>query len=160
MVRHPPGLPPSNQARPGQTTRCSPTCCPDDLRAQCGNRDNLDLTLLPPELFIRLATELSRDWMDLESKHRPRTETATYQLTRNEPKLNPLHSESPLPTPNLKLWLAQGRFVIPPSEPLKREILYHNHGKTTTGHPGRRHQTIQRGRCTHYCWRRTKGIML
>ena len=34
--------------------------------ADKGEQDNLDLTLLPPELFIRLTTEPSQEWVELE----------------------------------------------------------------------------------------------
>ena len=106
-----------------------------------GEQDNLDLTLLPPELFIRLTTEPSREWIELE-KSIARTQRQHLQLILKwKPKFN-LTLQKSTTVLGLKLWLAQNRFVIPPSEPLKREILYHNHGKPMTGHPGR-DQTIQ-----------------
>ena len=117
--------------------------------ADKGEQDNLDLTLLPPELFIRLTTEPSQEWIDLE-KSIARAQKRHLQLVLKwKPKFN-LTLKKSTTAPNLKLWLAQGRLVIPPNEALKREILYHNHGKPTTGHPGR-DQTIQRV-AAHYWW--------
>jgi hypothetical protein len=36
--------------------------------ADKGDEDNQDLTLLPPELFVRLTTEPEEEWMDLEKR--------------------------------------------------------------------------------------------
>ena len=117
--------------------------------ADKGEQDNLDLTLLPPELFIRLTMEPSQEWRDLE-KSIARAQRQHLQLILKwKPKYN-LTLQKSTTIPGLKIWRAQNRFVIPPSESLKREILYHNHGKPTTGHPGR-DQTIQRV-ATHYWW--------
>ena len=117
--------------------------------ADKGEQDNLDLTLLPPELFIRLATKPSQEWMELEKSIARAQKQHLQLILKWKPKFN-LTLQRSTTVPGLKLWLAQGRFVIPPNETLKREILYHNHGKPTTGHPGR-DQTIQRV-ATHYWW--------
>ena len=117
--------------------------------ADKGEQDNLDLTLLPPELFIRLATEPSREWVKLERNIARAQKQHLQLILKWKPKFA-LTLQKSTTVPGLKLWLAQGRFVIPPNETLKREILYHNHGKPTTGHPGR-DQTIQRV-ASHYWW--------
>ena len=117
--------------------------------ADKGEQDNLDLTLLPPELFIQLTTEPSQEWMDLEKSIARAQKQHLQLILKWKSKFN-LTLRKSTTVPNLKLWLAQGRFVIPPSETLKREILYHNHGKPTTGHPGR-DQTTQRV-ASHYWW--------
>ena len=117
--------------------------------ADKGEQDNLDLTLLPPELFIRLATEPSREWIELERSIARAQKQHLQLILKWKPKFA-LTLQKSTTVPGLKLWLAQGRFVIPPNEALKREILYHNHGKPMTGHPGR-DQTIQRV-ASHYWW--------
>ena len=117
--------------------------------ADKGDQDNLDLTLLPPELFIRLTTEPSREWIKLEKSIAHAQKHHRQLILKWKPKFA-LTLQKSTTVPGLKLWLAQGRFVIPPNEALKREILYHNHGKSTTGHPGR-DQTIQRV-ASHYWW--------
>ena len=107
-----------------------------------GEQDNLDLTLLPPELFIQLTTKPSQEWVELE-KNIARVQRQHLQLIlKLKPKFALTLRKSTM-VPGLKLWFTQNQFVIPPSEPLKQEILYHNHEKPTTGHPGR-DQTIQR----------------
>ena len=54
-IKHVPG---KQHAAPDMLSRC-----PD---VDKGEQDNLDLTLLPPELFIRLTTEPSQEWTELE----------------------------------------------------------------------------------------------
>ena len=117
--------------------------------ADKGEQDNLDLTLLPPELFIRLTTEPSREWTNLERSIARAQKQHLQLILKWKPKFA-LTLQKSTTIPGLKLWLAQERFVILPNKALKREILYHNHGKPTTGHPGR-DQTIQKV-ASHYWW--------
>ena len=107
-----------------------------------GEQDNLDLTLLPLELFIRLTMEPSKEWVELEKSIAHAQKQHLQLILKWKPKFA-LTFQRSTTVPGLKLWFTQNRFVIPPNETLKREILYHNHGKPTTGHP-RRDQTIQR----------------
>ena len=57
--------------------------------ADKGEQDNLDLTLLPPELFIRLTTEPSREWMELEEKYRSRAKATLATQTEVEAQVRP-----------------------------------------------------------------------
>jgi hypothetical protein len=109
--------------------------------ADRGEQDNQDLTLLPSDLFIRLTVDPPQDWMDLERRIEKAQRRSRPLIEKWRPKYHLSHLPSTT-VPDLKLWRAQQRIVIPPDEQLKKDILHHNHGRPTAGHPGR-DQTIR-----------------
>jgi hypothetical protein len=112
--------------------------------ADKGEEDNQDLTLLPPHLFVRLmmeGMEPLQDWVDLE-RAIARAQKKFLQLILKWGKKRPIRLEPSDTVPGLKLWNAHRKFVIPPEESLKRDIVHRHHGRPTAGHPGR-DQTIQ-----------------
>jgi RNase H-like domain found in reverse transcriptase/Reverse transcriptase (RNA-dependent DNA polymerase)/Integrase zinc binding domain/Chromo (CHRromatin Organisation MOdifier) domain len=104
--------------------------------ANKGEEDNQDLTLLPAKLFVRLTTEPSKDWMDMEKQIARLQQRHHHILQKWERKHHLRHLPSTT-VPGLRLWHAQGRMVVPPEELLRRSILYYHHGRPTSGHPGR-----------------------
>jgi hypothetical protein len=112
--------------------------------ADKGEEDNQNLTLLPPHLFVRLmmeGMEPSQDWIDLE-RTIAWAQKRFSQLILKWGKKRPIRLEPSDTIPGLKLWNAHQKFVIPPEESLKRDIVHRHHGRPTAGHPGR-DQTIQ-----------------
>ena len=103
--------------------------------ADKGDEDNQNLTLLPPDIFIRLMTEPPEDWVELEQTIGKRQKDFTQLIEKWKPKYA-LRLAPSTAVPTLKLWEAQRRLVIPPDEQLKRTIAYHVHGKPTARHPG------------------------
>jgi len=104
--------------------------------ADKGDEDNQNLTLLPPDIFIRLMTEPPEDWVELEWTIRKRQRDFSQLIKKWKPK-HALRLAPSTAVPNLKLWEAQRQLVIPPDEQLRRTIAHHVHGKPTVGHPGR-----------------------
>jgi hypothetical protein len=114
--------------------------------ADKGEEDNQNLTLLPPELFVRLTTEPEKEWTDLE-KRVAKTQKRFQSLMMKWKRKHHLQFQPSTMVPGLRLWHAQGRIVVPPDELLQRDILYYNHGYLTIGHRGR-DATIQKVSCT------------
>jgi hypothetical protein len=104
--------------------------------ADKGEEDNQDLTLLPPNLFIRLTTEPSEEWMDLERRIE-RVQKEFLNLVLKWRRKHHLQLRPSTTIPGLKLCHAQQRIVIPPNDQLRKDILYTQHGQSTAGHPGR-----------------------
>ena len=110
--------------------------------ADKGEEDNQNLTLLPPELFIRLLDEPTEDtWINTE-KRIAQEQKKLPHLMKKWAQRHSLTLVTSKTTPNLKTWQTRGRPVIPPNELLKREIVALFHDRPTNGHPGR-DQTIQ-----------------
>ena len=92
-----------------------------------GEKDNADLTLLPPQIFIRTADtpwdQLLQDIVEAQDRHRSLMEdwTRSKEVVRDEQGT----------------YLRDGKIVIPPDESLKQRILRRNHDTPTRGHPGR-----------------------
>jgi Integrase zinc binding domain/Aspartyl protease len=105
--------------------------------------------LLPPDLFIRLTTEPSEEWMELERRIE-RTQRGFLSLILKWRGKHHLQLRPSTTVPNLKLWHAQRRMVIPPDDQLRKDILYTQHGQSTAGHPGR-DETI-RGVSATFWW--------
>jgi hypothetical protein len=117
--------------------------------ADKGEEDNQDLTLLPPDLFIRLTMEPSEEWMELERRIE-RTQKGFLSLILKWKAKHHLQLRPSTTVPNLKLWHAQRRMVIPPDDQLRKDILYTQHGQSTAGHPGRDETT--RGVSATFWW--------
>ena len=95
--------------------------------ADKGENDNLDLTLLPPQIFVRTADapweRLLQELKEAQDRHRPLMEDwkRSREVTKDEGDL----------------YTRDGKIVVPPDEALKRQILRRNHDTPTRGHPGR-----------------------
>jgi hypothetical protein len=74
--------------------------------ADKGEEDNQDLTLLPPDLFIRLTMEPSEEWMELERRIE-RTQRGFLSLILTWRGKHHLQLRPSTTVPNLKLWHAQ-----------------------------------------------------
>ena len=70
-----------------------------------GEQDNLDLTLLPPELFIRLTTEPSQEWTKLERSIAQAQKQHLQLILKWRPKFA-LTLRKSTTVPGLKHWLA------------------------------------------------------
>ena len=95
-----------------------------------GEKDNWDLTLLPPHLFIRVIHEQLNSWGEL-----------TMTITKSQGEHTPIIKSWKPKYKILKgpdgLWYRIDQIVIPPDNSLKRLILRHYHNAPTAGHPGR-----------------------
>ena len=92
-----------------------------------GEKDNADLTLLPPQIFVRTADlpwdRLLQDVNEAQNRHRSLMEDwkQSKEVTQDDQGM----------------YMRDGKIVIPPDESLKRQILRRNHDTPTRGHPGR-----------------------
>lgn len=94
-----------------------------------GESDNLNLTLLPPSLFINATHAVEGTWSEL---HQWLIDQQwAHQLLMERWK------ESERASVQEELWMVQGWIVVPPNEELKRTILHRYHDSPTAGHPGR-----------------------
>ena len=106
--------------------------------ADKGEDDNQDVTLLPPELFIRLAEgalEEQEEWVTLEQRV-GQSQQRFLPVLQEWKDRNSIQQKPSLTTPGLKLWYLQEQIVIPPDEPLQREVLHYYHDLPTAGHLG------------------------
>ena len=103
--------------------------------ADNGEEDNQNLTLLPPELFICSIADPLKDWAELTEQIN-QAQWCYHHLLRDWKRLHPIKRQTTIVNPKIELWHYQGCIVIPPDEPLRRNILYHHHGHPTMGHSG------------------------
>ena len=104
--------------------------------ASRGEEDNQNVTLIPPESFIRIArddsaarTQLERDITQAQEEH-----LTLMQAWQKTGRVHRVHS----PLFHQPLFTTDGAAIaIPPVDSLKREILRQNHDAPTAGHPGR-----------------------
>ena len=104
--------------------------------ADHGEDDNQNVTLIPPESFIRVMRDDSPQRMRLEDKiaqaqqeHLPLMKE--WQTSGRVPQIHSPLFHQPLFTRD------GAAIAIPPVDSLKREILRQNHDAPTAGHPGR-----------------------
>ena len=92
-----------------------------------GEKDNADLTLLPPQIFVRTTDspwdQLLQDIIETQHRHRPLMEDwkRSKEVAQDDQEM----------------YTRDGKIVVPPDESLKRRILRRNHDTPTRGHPGR-----------------------
>ena len=101
-----------------------------------GELDNQDVTLLPPDSFIRLTLEEDLEIMDLErnivvaQKKHP-------ELVKHWRRTKQVLDRRASYTAELTACKNGIQAVIPPEDSLKREILRIYHNSIAAGHPGR-----------------------
>ena len=103
--------------------------------ADKGEEDNQNLTLLPPELFIHSIADPLKDWVELTEQIN-RAQRRYHCLLQDWKRSRPIQRQPTTASPKIELWHYQGHIVIPSDETLRRNILYHHHGRPTMGHPG------------------------
>ena len=95
-----------------------------------GEKDNWDLTLLPPHLFICMIHEQLDSWEDLTRIIAKSQQEHHHSLESWKEKHNIVEGPD-------GLHYKTDRIVIPPDSSLKRLILRHYHDAPTAGYPGR-----------------------
>ena len=109
--------------------------------ANHGEEDNQNVTLIPPESFIRMTRDDSPTRVQLEKDIAQAQEEhlALMEAWQEAGRASRVHS----PLFHQPLFTTDGATIaIPPVDSLKREILRQNHDAPTAGHPGR-DQTFQ-----------------
>jgi hypothetical protein len=103
-----------------------------------GDTDNENMTLLHPDMFIRLSTteDPKDEWWELEqqigvTQRKYPTEIARW-IKHHQAAMTHSHNDE-----NLRHWRVQGRIAIPPDDTLKKEILHRFHDLEIRGHQGR-----------------------
>ena len=105
-----------------------------------GEKDNADLTLLPPQMFIG-ATDSPWDHL---------LQDITEAQDRHHPLMKDWEQSRGVVRDDQGTYVKDGKIVIPPDESLKRRILRRNHDTPTRGHPGRDRTTDLLER--HFWW--------
>ena len=98
--------------------------------------DNQNVTLIPPESFIRVARDDSPTQVQLEESiaQAQQKHLALMKEWQSSGHVNRVHS----PLFHQPLFTSDGAAIaIPPVDSLKQEILRQNHDTPTAGHPGR-----------------------
>ena len=101
-----------------------------------GELDNQDVTLLPPESFIRLTLEEDQEIIDLERNivAAQRKHPKLLEHWRKTKQVSDRHASYTMELTACKNGL---QVAIPPKDSLKREILRIYHDSIAAGHPGR-----------------------
>ena len=116
--------------------------------ADKGEEDNQNLTLLPPELFVCSTVDPLKDWTELMEQIN-QAQRRYHHLLQDWKRSRLIQRQPTTMNPKIELWHHQGRVVIPPDEPLRRDILYRHNGRPTMGHPGR-DETIRKVKQTFW----------
>ena len=95
-----------------------------------GEKDNWDLTLLPPHLFIRTIHDQLDSWEEL-------TRIIAKSQKEHHLSLELWKEKYAIVTGPDGLQYKADQLVTPPDDSLKRLILRHYHNAPTAGHPGR-----------------------
>jgi hypothetical protein len=102
-----------------------------------GINDNEDVTLLCPDLFIRLSLvqDPNNPWWTME-KNTQAAQDRHPHTVKDWIKKRCTTLDKSTCVPNLKHWRVNGRIAIPDEPRLKQEILHQFHGLPTRGHHG------------------------
>ena len=101
-----------------------------------GENDNSDVTLLPKQLFVRLANEPDLQWTSIEAQV-ARAQQQQQTFIKDWQQRYQLEFTKSAMEPQLRLWTKEGRMVIPPDNRLKRDLVCLVHNKPSGGHAGR-----------------------
>ena len=100
-----------------------------------GEDDNMDVTLLPEPIFVRLADEPDPEWTLIEEQVQ-REQQKQPQLIKEWCDHYQLKFIKSAMEPSIHLWKHEGKMVFPPNDELKWNLLHLIHDKPTATHTG------------------------
>jgi hypothetical protein len=104
-----------------------------------GDRDNEDVTMLPPALFVRVATGPDLEQEEADALQITRVAQMRHLLLMQqwEKEFKLENRADTTISPYNRAWFKGGRYAVPPDDLVKRSIMQWTHDAPTAGHPGK-----------------------